>query len=184
SLALTLKPMMINYLIYAPLGPAKDAAHAMAAQYSKVSSEIRRAVDMVKDHMQVRIRYCPFCLLQGYEKYVCNVHQLHYDPYEWDYVLREQLHNGRFYKWAKIFVGLFCIPLPRLLTQGLNISFHEAMIKAMCLANSYKPFKCRTCAYYYICDGVWKDYASMYGAGELKPVEGRKITDPAQLMAA
>ena len=184
AMAIALKPIMINYLIYAPLGPAKGAVHAMAARYSQIASEICQAVDMVKDHMQVRVRYFPFCLLTGYERFICNVHQLHYDPFEWDYALREQLNNGLFYKWAKIFVGLFFLPLSRLFTQALNTCFHEALIKAMCLVNSCKPLKCRRCAYYFICDGVWRDYASLYGTAELKPVKGRKITDPAQLMAA
>ena len=182
KMALVLRPIMINYLIYAPLGPSKNVAHAMAVKYSRISPEICKAVDIVKDYMKVRIRYIPFCFIKGYEKYVCNVHQLHYDPYEWDYVLREQMRNGLFYKWAKIFVGLFFVPLSRLLAQGLNKSFHEAIIKTMCLVNSYKPLKCRLCAYYFICDGLWKDYASMYGTEELKPVEGKRIVDPAYMM--
>lgn len=182
SLAVGLEPMMINYLIYSPLEFARNFAQDMSARYSLIAPQICKAVDMVKDHMKVRIRYIPFCLVEGYEQYVCNVHQLHYDPYEWDYILREQIHNGLFSKWAKIFIGLFHVPINRILTQDINKTFHEAIIKTMCLVNSYKPLKCRGCKYYSICDGLWRDYVDMYGAKELKPLKGASVTDPAYLM--
>jgi hypothetical protein len=53
----------------------------------------------------------------------------------------------------------------------------------MCLVNSHKPLKCRRCVYYFICDGLWKDYVSVYGTQEIRPLnKGVKITDPASLM--
>lgn len=183
DLMLRLRPMMINYLIYSPLGFSSNFAKDMAGRYSEMAPEIAKGVDIVKGHMQVRIRYIPFCLIPGYERYICNVHQLHYDPYEWNYALREHLHNGLWYKWIKIFIGLFYIPLGRLLSRNIGSSFSEAIIKTMCLINSCKPWACRRCAYYFVCDGLWKEYASIYGKKELKPVKGRKITDPAFLMA-
>lgn len=183
SLAIGLEPMMINYLIYSPLEFSRNFADDMSVRYSVMAPHICQAVDMAREHMKVRIRYIPFCLVKGYEQYVCNVHQLHYDPFEWDYILREQIHNGLFYKWAKIFIGLFHVPITRMLTQRINKSFHEAIIKTMCLVNSYKPLRCRGCRYYFICDGLWKDYVAIYGAGELRPVKGKRITYPAFLMA-
>jgi MoaA/NifB/PqqE/SkfB family radical SAM enzyme len=178
----TMRPLMVNYLVYSPLGFSKNFVFNMAAQYSDISLRMAEAVDLVKDYMKVRVRYIPFCLISGYEAYVCNVHQLHYDPYEWDYVVREHMHNGLFYKWAKIFVGLFYVPLRRIIGQKIYNSFHEAIIKAICLVNSYKPLKCRVCKYYFICDGLWKEYAAKYGAKELKPLRGKRIIDPASLM--
>ncbi|PIU19825.1 MAG: hypothetical protein COT18_05465, partial [Elusimicrobia bacterium CG08_land_8_20_14_0_20_59_10] len=35
-----------------------------------------------------------------------------------------------------------------------------------------KPPKCRGCALYGNCEGIWKEYLRIYGAGELKPVAG------------
>jgi molybdenum cofactor biosynthesis enzyme MoaA len=182
DLVVSLRPFMVNFLVSSPLGFSRNFASEMSARYSLISSEVMKAVDIVKDIMKVRVRYIPFCFMKGYEKYVCNVHQLHHDPYEWDYVVREQIHNGLFYKWAKILVGLFHIPLGRLLGQNIDRSFHEAILKVSCLVNAYKPFKCRSCRYYFICDGLWKGYVSLYGTGELNPIRGRKIIDPAFFM--
>ncbi|MBN2121107.1 MAG: radical SAM protein [Candidatus Omnitrophica bacterium] len=180
QLVLSLGPIMVNFLIYSPLEIAKEFVSDMSVRYSKMSAEISRAVDIIKQRLEVRIRYIPFCLIKGYEKYICNIHQVHYDLYEWDYILREHIHNGRFYKWVKILVGLFYLPLGRLLSQSIDRSFHEAIIKTMCLVNSYKPLGCRICKYYFICDGLWRDYVSLFGSSEVKPVIGKRITNPAE----
>lgn len=182
KLALAYKPLMINYLVYSPLGFSKKFAKQMMGRYSDISGEIIKAIKIAKDNTKVRIRYVPFCLMKDYEQYLCNVHQLHYDQYEWDYVLREQIHNSLVYKWVKIFIGLFYIPLERLLKQSLEENFHQAIIKTMCLANSCKSRKCYKCKYYYICDGLWKDYVVLHGDREVNPIAGSKITDPAYFM--
>lgn len=42
------------------------------------------------------------------------------------------------------------------------------------------PF-CRNCRYDYVCEGPWKEYPEKQGFGELKPVEGERITSPEDL---
>ena len=41
---------------------------------------------------------------------------------------------------------------------------------------------CKNCKYDLICEGPWKEYPERQGFGELKPVEGEKITDVRELM--
>jgi len=38
-----------------------------------------------------------------------------------------------------------------------------------------KGKQCEKCLFWHVCEGVWKNYAKIYGLGELKPVAGRKV---------
>lgn len=41
---------------------------------------------------------------------------------------------------------------------------------------------CKKCKYDLICEGPWKEYPKIYGFNELKPVLGKKITTPEELI--
>ncbi len=38
-----------------------------------------------------------------------------------------------------------------------------------------KPPQCKECRYFYVCEGVWREYIELYGGKEFKPVAGKKI---------
>lgn len=70
--------------------------------------------------------------------------------------------------------------------QGLNKEIDSPMekkqdFKKLFFSMKCKPMKCKTCAYYYICEGMWTDYLSLYGDAELEPIPGKQIKIMEQL---
>ncbi len=64
-----------------------------------------------------------------------------------------------------------------LIGPDFNISLQKNRHKHRVKARS-----CRSCRYFNVCLGVWKRYVRVYGMKEFKPVPGKKITDPGELM--
>lgn len=51
-------------------------------------------------------------------------------------------------------------------------------------ASKVKKNVCRSCVYYFLCEGLDHRYAQRYGGGELEATPGEKITDPEVLKSA
>lgn len=68
------------------------------------------------------------------------------------------------------------------LNKRLNLPMEKKQdFKKLFFSLKCKPMKCKTCAYYYICEGVWTDYLSFYGDAELEPVPGKQVKTREQL---
>jgi len=146
---------------------------------SEAAPLAKDAIDIIKGTSQVNIMYIPLCLMKGYEKYVHNMHQIQYDPEEWDYLSREIVRRGYVNTLRFAFLrGAFSLSLADLAPANLPEFFHRSMIKALCAKNNVMPENCRACRYYHICDGPWRDYVSLYGSGEFVPVQGDRIYAP------
>lgn len=149
DLMLDLQPMQVNFLTLNFWG---NITKLDFVPYEKVTDGIKRSIDKLKDHIKyINVRYTPYCHMEGYEKYVCNVYQHIYDVYDWNMAI----YNGELSPEEYKKDSLKCL--------------YESAAKDR--INSYvKPIDCTMCKHFYICDGVEKQVQHT-----IKPVDSAKI---------
>ncbi len=83
------KPVAFNLL---PFRLENSASKDNVVRYTDIVPYIKEAIDILSkfdDKMKIAIRYVPFCLFEGYEKYVAGYLQRAFDEYEWnEYTIR------------------------------------------------------------------------------------------------
>lgn len=174
----------VNFILFNPIVEAGSSDAEMNLKYEDAAVYLKKVVDRFKDDFEkITIRYMPFCIMPGYEQYITNMPQLHFDPDEWDYCLRTRFRNGLFMYLAALTLGLLAHPSKkRLFRLGWEKARHEAIICGLNLKNKKKGPACAACAYGLICDGLWQEYAAHAGFGELKTVQGKRIEEPFHFM--
>jgi MoaA/NifB/PqqE/SkfB family radical SAM enzyme len=156
----TIRPVAFNFL---PFRIENSADKKNAVRYSDIAPYIIQAINLLEDNIKIAIRYVPFCLFEGYEQYVAGYLQRVFDEYEWsEYTIR------------KFEAARFNNDIPKLDTEfdkwGLEKDALHKSIKHV--ANH--SLGCMRCKYLYVCDGIWKSYARIWGIDEFKPVKGKK----------
>lgn len=186
ELLLSLKIQRINFILFNPIIQASCAERRMTLRYSDAAPLLKRAVEKYKDRLpHFTIRYIPFCLMQGYEQYITNLHQLQYDPDEWNYYVGIGTKYGPFVRAASTLIGLFFLPdYRRVLRNGAKTLKQEGIMRFLAMKNKKRSRVCRRCRYDKVCDALWRNYAHEIGTWELQPVPGEKIVNPAWAMLA
>jgi len=171
---------IVNFIMFNPIEQAKFCEEGNFLRYSGAAAQLKKVIDDFGNSFdKLTIRYMPLCAMGGYENYIQNVHQVHYDHDEWDYYLRSYIREPR-WKWlAGILIGLILLPRKRQwLAWGIGHARHAAILQAHSWLNKSKPIQCRRCRYGFICGGVWKEYARRFGTSELKAVSGEFVLRP------
>jgi len=174
-----------NFILFNPIVEADwKSAPELNVSYSDAAPYLKEAIDLYKDKIKkITVRYIPFCLMKGYEKYITNMPQIQYDPDEWDYLVRTGIREGKFLSTAALWVGMLLYPMKgRLLSGGWNTFKHEGLKYFLQIKNKKMGSECKKCSYRLICDGLWRKYAEWKGFGELKAVEGPLIKDPTHFL--
>jgi MoaA/NifB/PqqE/SkfB family radical SAM enzyme len=127
---------------------------------------IKEAIDILDKNIIINVRYVPFCLMRGYEKYVSMYIQRAFDSFDWtEYVIRI----------------LDCIrrkteiPLPKTWKDRFELEMESVYetIKDIC---GYR-FSCLKCRCFPICEGIWKNNNKIFGSEEYNPIQGELIKD-------
>jgi MoaA/NifB/PqqE/SkfB family radical SAM enzyme len=173
-----------NFILFNPIVEAQGSDAQMNLTYYQAAPYLAKVIDKYSSLFErISVRYIPFCALPGYERYITNTPQIQYDPYEWDYYWRTYFRNGPLIWSLALLFGFFLHPAPlRLLKLDFDSAKHEAIKWSLAFKNRIKGQQCRRCAYYKICDGLWRDYAKKMGFKELTPIAGKKISDPAYFL--
>lgn len=174
----------INFIMFNPIVEAQDSDAEMNLIYLDAAPFLMRMIDKYGGSFdRITVRYMPFCLMPGYEKYITNTAQIQYDPDEWDYYFRTRFRNGYFLWLGALMFGLIIHPSKTsLFTIGWNRFKHESIKYALAWKNKIKGKECSVCSYSRICDGLWKDYAKLQGFSELRRVSGRCVSDPGEFL--
>jgi MoaA/NifB/PqqE/SkfB family radical SAM enzyme len=175
-----------NFILFNQVEEAGTSDSGINLRYRDSAPHLHNLIDQYSGSFErITVRYIPFCLMPGYEKYVTNFPQIQYDPDEWDYLWRSYFRRGAL-TWAAATAGGFLLhPAPRrLLKIKLRAALREAIVWSIIAVNKIKGPQCRRCRYYRICDGLWRDYADRFGFEELTSVEGSKISDPAAYLVS
>lgn len=171
----------INFILFNPIVEADASDRELNVEYSKAAPYLMKGIDEYKDKVKkMTVRYMPFCLMPGYEKYITNMPQIQYDPDEWDYLVRTRIREGAVVWAGALLLGMLMLfKYKRIFGEDINTVKHEGIKKFLELKNKVKGPMCRSCSYYYICDGLWRQYAKWRGFEELKSVPGERIIEPA-----
>lgn len=169
---------IVNFIVFNPLEEASK--YNKFVPYSQVATYVRKIIDEMHDSFEkLTIRYIPFCVMKGYEQYVQNVHQVHYDHDEWNYYLRSYIREP-YWKWfVGLLVGLSLLPGKRVWSKrGWEQAKHVAILEAHSWLNKVKLSPCKRCRYKFICGGVWKKYANHFGRDGLISQKGSILLEP------
>jgi MoaA/NifB/PqqE/SkfB family radical SAM enzyme len=177
KLLLRIHPNAVNFISFNDWCSAYKKVSEMSCKYSELAPCVKKAIDILNPKIEkVTVRYVPFCFMQGYEKYVCNLLQKKYDPDEWVEGVKDRLVSGAVRHWFHIIRGLI-VNRPFNRIHGFNNLFDEIILEQM-REGYVKDKGCKKCKYYNICDGLEKSYARVIGLDEISPVPGRQISDP------
>lgn len=146
----SLRPTQINFL---PLNYWGDAKKLSPNSYEVLSSQIKKAIDLISKEIEINVRYIPFCYMKGYERYVVGVYQHIFDKKDWNILAygNDELRNIEF-----------------------SVSSFYKKAKEKRLHSYFKPKDCLNCRYFDICDGV---ETTVGDSQPLYPIEGEKIKD-------
>lgn len=174
----------VNFIMFNPIEQAACCAEENFFRYSDAAVHLKAVIDDFGANFQkLTIRYIPLCIMPGYENYIQNVQQVHYDHDEWDYYLRSYIREPH-WKWlGGVLFGLLLLPgKGEWLKLGFNQARHAAILEAHTWLHKCKFRQCMACSYGFICGGVWKAYASRFGNDELRPKTGSRIIAPWHFM--
>lgn len=168
----------LNFIVFSPLSNIKKFKKQFFVSYSEISPKIKECIDFAKRKIRkINVRYVPFCFMQGYEKYLCNLHQIHYDQDEWDYYIKNKIEYGLIFTYVNILLSFIYKPI-RLFKKDFQHIIRELTINSKMIRMKTKPKSCKRCKYNLICDGLWKDYKNTAELKILKPALGEKIKSP------
>jgi MoaA/NifB/PqqE/SkfB family radical SAM enzyme len=174
----------VNFILFNPIVEAQSSDVDMNVSYRDASRQLKNVIDEYKSAFKrITVRYIPFCLMEGYEEYITNTPQIQYDPEEWDYYWRTFFRNGRIMRDGSVVLGLMLHPCKRrYLSLDWDHIRHEALKWTLAWKNKVKGPMCRACRFFYICDGLWRDYARKAGFSELRTIAGPRIEEPAHFL--
>jgi MoaA/NifB/PqqE/SkfB family radical SAM enzyme len=186
ELFLELSIECIHFAVFSPVADAADTDKRLFVSYAHAAASIKRAIDRFEDRLPpLSVKYIPFCLMRGYEKYVMNLYQQNYDPDDWNYYYSNKVRRADnalkrvAFDAASLAGSLLAkdwsIPM-RHGWYGLRVFGFTRLVE---LLRKKRLPACRDCAYDIVCDHVWKDYVKHFGSAEVSPVPGPKVKDPA-----
>ncbi|MBF0595825.1 MAG: radical SAM protein [Candidatus Omnitrophica bacterium] len=173
-----------NLIFYNPVLDAGKRADEMAVKYSVAAPFLKDVIDQYARHFDcLHVKYIPFCFMEGYEKYVVNLLQTTYVPYEWDFNIRGQVRRGLCLYWLAAVAGLlFRMDLRSLGGRNLDEVVHDSFLLWQESMDKHKSQRCGPCRHSLICAGIWNGYYRIFNDNELKPVSGEKIFNPCHFM--
>jgi pyruvate-formate lyase-activating enzyme len=186
GLFLELEMECIHLPVFSPVARAAQTDARLYVSYTDAATSIKRAIDRYCSRLPpLSVKYIPFCFMQGYEKYVMNLYQQNHDPDDWNYYYSNKVRRTRgpltrlAFDAASLAGAAFAKEwsIPRRHGWfGLRVYGFTRLVE---LLRKKRLPACRHCALDVVCDHVWRDYVSHFGASEFEPVPGRRIKDPA-----
>ena len=137
--------------------------------YKESIKYIQEAIDIMSSNdIFISVRYLPFCVMKGYEKYVSGWLQKLYDPYEWSQNIFDCLESVRLNKS----IDQHCFISKETKT---NLEF-SATYNAVKATSGYVN-SCIHCNHKWICEGIWRTYNKIFRSEEFNPIDGENIDD-------
>ena len=172
--------------VFSPVSDAAgDGETEMYVSYTDAGMAIKRAIDVHRHALPpLSVKYIPFCFLAGYEKFVMNLYQQSFDPDDWNYYWSNKLRRARSAAGRSLFdllVGAVGLVSRRSLQKSRPLKDQRKLIGLIRIVEFLRKKRvsaCKSCRYDAVCDHVWKAYIGHFGAAEIRPIAGPKVTDP------
>ncbi len=179
------EPFAMNFILFHPTRDAKRADEKIKFRnYREATAPVKRAIDKHRHAVpHINVRDVPYCLMRGYERHVKPLYQLQYETAEWDYCLDVLFkRKRRFYASGLALGTTLSLTNPYFWRADFDNKKHMAIQRARMLQMRKKGPQCRGCALDRICDGLDREYVERYGAGELVPYDGARVSNPTYFM--
>jgi MoaA/NifB/PqqE/SkfB family radical SAM enzyme len=171
SLLLDCSIKRVNFILFNPVVDAGGSQKDIWLDYRVASTYLKDVIDNYEMRFDaITVRYIPFCFMQGYEKYVINLKQVQYDPYEWDYYLRSVCLRGNLLAWLAVMWGCALSFFGYILGRGYIFSKNVFLMETIIFLRKRFYNACRRCRYRKNCDGIWKEYVRCFSASDFPPV--------------
>lgn len=147
-----------NFIMFNPLDegvnfPKQD----LRIRYSETAPYLMEAISILNSKgIEVHVKYMPFCLFPGLEKYIINFPQMPFDQWGWRFKRGYPLDNEYNYLYSTL--------------KESRASYSD----------NCEP--CQKCSLKLICSGLPKQYIGEFGWNELKPHCGMVVRDPLYFM--
>jgi MoaA/NifB/PqqE/SkfB family radical SAM enzyme len=176
----------IHLPVFSPVSDAADAsADVMYVSYTDAATAIKEAIDAHRSRLPpVSVKYIPVCFLEGYENFVMNLYQQSFDPDDWNYYWSNKLRRAKS-GITRVLFDLLVTAVGYTTRLGVQRAHPRpgqrqifGLIRIVELLRKKRVSACKDCRYDAVCDHVWKGYIDRFGASEIRPVVGSRITDP------
>jgi pyruvate formate lyase activating enzyme len=176
---LAARPHIINLIAFNPHDGtlwANEVNLKFQATYSDMAAAATYVIDRAeRAGIWVNVRYMPLCFMKDYESHVCNFRQWQFDPYEWEFFSSNLRKDApellRAAKAASTFGQ----------TDDEQLYHHLMVISTK---SNERAEACSTCRYAAICDGIYPQYARVFGTDEFSGPAGEPIVDPLHFRVA
>ena len=138
--------------------------------YSKMSTEIKKAIDILDKDIWVNVRYIPICTMKDYEEHVTNFIQSMYEPYEWECLSQFGITKEKVKELAPSLRGKVFG------TWDLEIVMNY--FRRRDIQKNIWSKKCWSCSNRFICDGIYPQYYKRFTDKEFIPYKGEVKIDP------
>jgi MoaA/NifB/PqqE/SkfB family radical SAM enzyme len=184
----------VNFIFFNPWTTKNVELNKLMPRFTEVIPYLEKSIDILESNKtpKIVIRYVPYCVLnEKYRKYICDFNQRVYDPDEWGepfsafsewLASKLSVRSNKIkklptllFEYYKFFIYNYTITLLRNL-KSPNVIFDSLLSKqkayqnASALTFNVKNKKCSDCLYFNDCDGIKREYATLIGMGEFKPV--------------
>jgi MoaA/NifB/PqqE/SkfB family radical SAM enzyme len=186
KLLLQLRIHSITFVFFNPAGNSEFAEDGMFVRYSEAFRSVKEALDCFRNQLPLfHLKWIPFCMTQGYERYTMNLYQQSYDPDEWNIFMSYKVNHDcpKDNSIVKFNIALFC----GLLFLRKHHFFHgfnwtaakiNSIAKIIQIVRKKRTKECKKCAYLEVCDYVRRTYLAKFGDEEIHAVQGPRVIDP------
>ena len=143
-----IEPEAFNIL---PFRLENTAPKENALRFKDAMPCIKDAIDILNKKIKITVRYVPFCVMRGYEKYVAMYLQRMFDEYEWSEYTIRNFESARYNR---------NIPELDCKTDKWKLEI-EAMHRSIKHVADHS-LKCLSCKYLHVCEGIWYSYANIW----------------------
>ena len=163
---ISMNPICFNFL---PFRLENESTPDNMISYNESVKFIKEAIDKISSkNIFISVRYIPFCVMKGYEKYVCDWTQKLFDPFEWSQHIFTCLEDIRLDR--RMSNSCFASSKSR---KELEFTATFEAIKSTCRYIE----ECSKCSHKWICEGVWYSYFNFYDKNGFQRFNGEDIND-------
>ncbi|MGA2143310.1 MAG: radical SAM protein [Brevinematales bacterium] len=172
----------VTFLVMNPMGDGKINFDSFSVKYSELGSLLYSAIEELKRKgNKVTWKFMPLCASKENIDITDSILTFFFTPYDWNYSIQYKLKYGDFDHFFALIKNFSRFSLIQLAKIPLVVLKHMALLNANFGYMFKKLDSCKQCMYFYVCDGISKNYIQLFGQEEFRPIEGRQFINPMEL---
>jgi MoaA/NifB/PqqE/SkfB family radical SAM enzyme len=173
----------VTFLVMNPMNQAWQTFGKLTARHSEIAVYLKEAVAYLrKEGFPVSWKFMPLCIAPECIDESSNIQQFFLTPYDWNQRVTCILEKGRLEYYRVFFEHFSRYDRRQLSGVPFELLAYQTMITDVFGPFFEKVEQCKSCKYYYVCDGLSKEYRRLHGTAELRPIPGEKVVDPRKIL--